>query len=197
MLSTKNLPFFKFFRQRLIARKVRSGIVPEGVSTDEIWEALKATRPIAAVEVFGFLYAKVFNKDGTLRKDMGLVGVKEVTTAFAEHLVDVMCSSGENLNEYTFHRMGSGSTAETDTETALVTSECTCLSGAGTHGATSNIYQCVCTLTATTTFGCREHALFDTVTSGHMLDRSLVTNIALETDDEVEWTYALTVNAGG
>jgi hypothetical protein len=67
---------------------------------------------------------------------------------------------------------------------------------AATHGASSNIYRTVGTLTAGSAYGCREHGVFNASTGGVLLDRSLVTNIDLNTDDVVTWTYELTVNAG-
>ncbi len=189
-------------RQRVIASQVRNGIVPKGVSTEDVWAALKATQPKNIVEVYGLLEAKVFNPDGSLKKDYGLVSVKEVTKAFVNRIVDVMCSSGQILNEFTFHGMGAASTAETDTETALGAEKGPRQDGEGnsTHGATSDIYKSIMTMTAASAFGCREHGVFDTLSdsgSGDMLDRSLVTNIELNTDDNVEWTYNLTVAKGG
>jgi len=39
--------------------------------------------------------------------------------------------------------------------------------------------------------------VFNASTGGTMLDRSVVTNIDLNTDDVVTWTYELTLTAGG
>lgn len=199
MLQKKIKKIVKFWKQRKVAALVRSGIVPQGVPTAEIFEALKATKPRSATEMFGFLSAKVYDKHGSLKQDLGLQSVKEITTVFAELLVDGMMDSGvcADLDHFNFHGMGAGSTAETDTETGLVAEKAVKQAGSQTHGATSNIYRSVKTMTATSAFGCREHGVFDTLTGGNLLDRSLVTNIALNTDDEVAWTYELTVNAGG
>ncbi len=186
--------------QKVIVNQVRNGIVPKDVDTKDIWNAFKAVLKSNQVEVYGTLEAKVFNPDGSLRKDYGLVSVKEVTETFVNRLVDAMCSSGEIVNEFTFHGMGAGSTAETDTQNSLVAEKGPRVSGAGSHGATSDIYKAIMTMTAASAFGCREHGLFDTLSdsgSGDMLDRSLVTNIELNTDDNVEWTYNLTVAKGG
>ena len=187
-------------KKREIGKLVRSGIVPEGVSQDEIFEALRDTRPGNAAEMFGFLSAKIQKTDGR-EIDYGLVSVKEVTSAFALHLVDAMVDSGNALEAFDQHKMGAGSTAETDTDTALVTQQVGAQAGTGdaarTHGSASNIYQTVGTLTAGSAYGCREHGVFNASTGGVLLDRSVVTNIDLNTDDVVTWTYELTVNAGG
>ena len=200
MLFANYIPGTKNWRQRKIAAQVRSGKVPVGVSKSDIWDALKATKPRASTEMFGFLYAKVQKNDGAMR-DYGLVSVREVTTVFAARLADAMCTSGDVIDNFNQHKMGAGSTAETSTETALVTAQAGAQGATGnaaaTHGATSNIYRTVGTLTAGSAYGCREHGVFNASTGGILLDRSVVTNIDLNTDDVVTWTYELTINAGG
>lgn len=198
MLLNKCQAYLEYWRLRKIAKQVRAGIVPKGVDKQRIFEALRVTRP-RAVEMFGFLEAKVFNPDGTLKRDAGLVSCREVTAAFAKVLVDGFAGSAAaaGLDDYFIHKMGSGSTAETDTQTALVAGQAGGADGSQTHGTSSQIYQTVATLTAGAALGCREHGIFNATTGGVMLDRSVVTNIDLNTDDIVTWTYSLTVNAGG
>lgn len=187
----------KNFKLRRIAREVRAGQVPKGVDQQTIFEALRLTRPRGVVEMFGFLTAKVHRPDGTLKRDYGLVSVREVTAAFSKRLVDAMATSGDAIEDFKHHKMGAGSTAETDTQTALITQQVGATLGTQTHGASSQIYETVGTITAGSAFGCREHGVFNASTGGIMLDRSVVTNIDLNTDDVVTWTYDLTVNAGG
>jgi hypothetical protein len=197
MLFRKNIPFLKYWRLRGIAKQVRAGSIPKGVDQQTIFEALRVTRPRAAVEFFGLLYAKVFHPDGTLKRDYGLVSVREVSAAFAKRLVDCLTTSGDALEDFKYHKQGSGSTAETDTETALVAAQSGAILGTQTHGTSSQIYHSVGTITAMTAYGCREHGVFNASTGGILLDRSVVTNIDLNTDDIVTWTYDLTCNAGG
>lgn len=198
------LSYFKkrmeYRKLKKIAAAVRAGRIPAGVTKSEIWDALKATKPRNPVEMFGFLSAKVTRTDGT-EKDYGLVSVREVTTNFAVHLVDAMLTSGDVIDDFNQHKMGAGSTAETSSDSALITQQVGAQGATGnaacTHGATSNIYRSIGTLTAGSAYGCREHGIFNASTGGTMLDRSVVTNIDLNTDDVVTWTYELTVNAGG
>lgn len=200
MLHAKDFPIIKSWRQRKIAKQVRKGYIPAGATKDEIWDALKATKPRNSTEMFGFLSAIVKRTDGST-KDYGLVSVREVTSAFAKRLVDGFTTSGDVIDNFNQHKMGAGSTAETDTQTALVTAQEGAQGATGnaaaTHGAASNIYRTVGTLTAGSAYGCREHGVFNASTGGILLDRSVVTNIDLNTDDVVTWTYELTVNAGG
>jgi len=191
----------EFRRKRKIAEQVRNGVLPAGVPKEDIWEALSATKPRNSAEMFGFLTAKCEDSKGNVKFDNRLVSVKEVTSAFAKKLVDAMVGSADIVNDFNQHKMGAGSTAETDTQTALVTPQAGAQAATGgaaaTHGATSQIYRSVGTLTAGSAYGCREHGVFNASTAGILLDRSVVTNIDLNTDDVVTWTYELTVNAGG
>ena len=202
MLRAKNFKIVKNWRQRKIAGQVRDGIFPKGVSKEEIWKALSATKKKNVAEMFGFLSAIAHNADGTLKKDYGLISIKEVTTNFAVRLVDALMTSGDIIDNFNQHKMGAGSTAETSADSRLadvfqVGAQGATGNAAATHGATSNIYRTIGTLTAGSAYGCREHGVFNASTGGIMLDRSTVTNIDLNTDDVVTWTYELTVNAGG
>ena len=198
MLRREGKSLLEYWRLKKIAKKVRAGILPKGVAKDRIFEALRITRP-NALEVFGFLEAKVFNPDGTLKQDVGLVSCRQVTAAFAKVLVDGMADStvAADLDHFAYHKMGAGSTAEAADQTALITQQEGATLGVQTHGASSQIYQTIGTITAGSVYGCREHGIFNASTGGTMLDRSVVTNIDLNTDDVVTWTYSLTVTAGG
>lgn len=196
-IPSKNIALFKTWRRNKIAAMVRKGMVPRGVSVEEIWAALRDTRP-NSMELFGFLSAKVYRADGTVQ-DLGLQSVRSITTAFTKKLVDGFANSTDaaDLSNYKFHGMGAGSTAEATSQTALVAESGIKVAGSQTHGANSEIYRSIITIAATTAFGCREHGIFNTLTGGTMLDRSVVTNITLNTGDEVAWTYDLTCNSGG
>lgn len=192
--------WLEYWKMKKVAAEVRAGRVPKGVDSDFVLRAMRATKPKNIMECLGCLYAKVERPDGTF-KDYGLVSVREVTSAFADHLVDCLTTSGDVLDNFNQHKMGAGSTAETSDQTALITQQVGAQGATGnaaaTHGDTSNIYQTVGTLTAGSAYGCREHGVFNASTGGTMLDRSVVTNIDLNTDDVVTWTYELTINAGG
>jgi len=199
MLRYKGISLMEYWKLRRIATKVRAGIVPDGVEPEEILRAMKLTKAKNVLEILGLTYAKVEKADGTF-KDYGLVSVREVTSAFADHVVDVLHSSGEQMNDFNQHKMGSGSTAETSTQTALVAAMSGAQDATGNAAATqpaTNQYRTIGTITASTAIEVREHGIFNASTGGIMLDRSVVTNISLNDDDVVTWTYELTVAAGG
>lgn len=192
--------FFRRKRLKRIAAAVRSGRVPHGVDTATVFEALRITQPKGRMEAFGLLNCRVFDKSGNLKQDCGLVGVREVTLEYVKHLVDGMMDSSVPIDVFNKHAMGDGSTAETDSQTGLINQIDGRAVGSQTHGASSNIYQSVATITAGSAYTAIEHGIFDSTGSGSdvMLDRTLVASPpTLATDDEVEWTYQLTVNAGG
>jgi len=182
-----------------IGKLVRAGKVPRGVDQDTVFKALRATKPTPnAVEVFGILSAHLQKTTGQ-EHDYGVVSVRKVTEAFTKRLVDALTDSAVTLAGFNQHKMGAGSTAEATADSDLITKQAGSQSGNATqtHGSSSSIYQSVGTLTAGSSYGCREHGLFNASTGGILLDRSVVTNIDLNTDDIVTWTYALTCTHGG
>lgn len=200
MWSLSKFNPFRKVRLWLIARKVRQGKVPQGVPVEKVFEALRETAPKNFMEAFGLLTCRVFDKHGNLKQDCGLVGVREVTDEFVEHLADAMMDSSVAMDNFHAHAMGDGSTAETQTQTALVNQVDGRNLGSQTHGATSNIYKSVATITAGSAYTAIEHGIFDTTGAGSdvMLDRTIVASPpTLATDDEVEWTYNLTISPGG
>jgi hypothetical protein len=173
--------------------------VPKGVSREEVFEALRKTRPKGALEMFGMLSAKHHDKEGKLIKDLGLVGVRKVTLEFAELLADAMTSSGASalIDDFSAHQQGDGSTAEASTDQTLVSAEDGRNIGSQTHGSSSNIYRSIATITATSAYTVIEHGIFNqtSTTGDYLLDRTkLGTPFTVATDDEVEWTYELTIN---
>ena len=91
--------------------------------------------------------------------------------------------------------MGTGSTAEAATQTALVTEVETRTAGTSsrvTTTTTNDTYQVVGTVTATATRAIQEAGLFDASTVGNMLVRALFTTINLANGDSIQFTFKLT-----
>lgn len=108
------------------------------------------------------------------------------------------------LENMKYHGLGTGSTAENQTDTALVTELTTEYTGnvraTGTTTETSaNIYSTVATNTLDGTPGAalREHGIFSASTVGVLLDRSVYGAITLSSGDSLQSTYNLTLTAGG
>ena len=199
MLQYQGKPIMEYWKLRGIAKQIRNGVLPKGVDQNTAFEALKLTRPKNALEMFGFLSAKIEKTDGTPVQDLGLVSCKKVTLAFAKRLVDALCTSGDVLDNFNQHKQGSASGPEASGDAALGLAQSGAQgvtgNAAATHGAGSVIYITVGTLTASTAYEIREHGVFNASTGGILLDRSLVTAIAVNTDDVVTWTYSLAVGS--
>ena len=194
MSSGKNIFKWGFLRrEHKIRKSVEAGIVPVGLNVIQITEALFKTRPKNNFEMFGFLNAKRI-RNGVV-KNFGLVSCQKVTQAFAAYLVDSMVASGSfPIDVFDYHGHGTGSSAESNTETTLVTEVDARSAGTPTN-PTTYVYQNIGTVTATGTHTIVEHGIFSAASNGTMLDRNLVDpTIDVVNNDEVVYTYQLTVN---
>ena len=95
----------------------------------------------------GRLYAEVVRVDGR-RQRLGLISTRVVTTAGVNYLVDAFQGTTEPEN-FKYHGMGTGNTAEAIGDTALVAEVETRATGTQLEGASANIYRTVGTITAT------------------------------------------------
>lgn len=139
-------------------------------------------------------------------EDYGVVGRKVVTDVGVGYIVDAFQNSVE-LENMKYHGLGTGSTAENQTDTALVTELTTEYTGnvraTGTtaEGASANIYSTVATNTLDGTPGgaLREHGIFSQAATGGgvLLDRTVFAAITLSSGDSLQSTYQLTLSANG
>ncbi len=180
---------------RKIRRQIECGILPEGVTLPQILEALRETKKLNTFEMFGFLSRKHTRGEKVLAD--GLVSCRLVTTAFAAYLVDSLQNSTTSpMDLFKYHAVGTGNTAEANTQTALVTEVESREIGTQVEGATANIYKSVATVAFTGTHSIAEHGLFTAASAGTMMDRSVFSPTDdVENLDEIEYTYQLTVVA--
>lgn len=139
----------------------------------------------------------VYRANGKV-ENLGVVCKKKVTGAFVTDIVSNMVTDTTAFGDYKYHDCGTGSTAEANTQTALVTP----FGGARVAGtqvaggtATAPTYTSVATISFTSTLSIVEHAVFNASTSGTMLDRSLFTAVNVVNGDSIQFTYVLTINA--
>lgn len=139
------------------------------------------------------------------RIELGLAGVRVVTTAGVGFLVDALQGSVEP-ELLRFHGLGEGTTAEnsadTDLETELTTeyvSDNVRATGTLTEGASANIFRTVGTNTVDGAAAVTEHGIFSDadVGQGVLLDRTVFSVVNLAASDGLESTYELTIAAGG
>jgi hypothetical protein len=127
-------------------------------------------------------------------EDLGWLANALVTDAFVSEIVDELVSTtGTEFADFDFHEVGTSATAENNNQTALVaTSGIARATGAPTDADPD--YVNVATITADATETWEEHGIFNNSTSVAMMDRNLTGGQAVNSSDQVEYSYTLTVN---
>lgn len=152
----------------------------------------------------GSLYLKPIYANGEYL-DLGLVGLKVVTTVGAGYVVDAWQNSVE-LEDMKYHGLGTGSTAEAVGDTALGTeltteysTDNTRATGTTAEGASANIFSTVATNTFDASVLLREHGLLSQAATGGgvLFDRTVFALISLDSGDSLQSTYQWTMATGG
>ena len=155
---------------------------------------------VPALEIHTLLTIKHMRKGDVLSTQQ--VHNRVITDAFVEAIVDAMVATNDtdtvltDFNDFQWHASGTGTTAEAQTQAILDTEVESRVSGTKAEGTTAEIYKSVATVTYTGTHTLREHAVFNKVSGGIMLDRTLFAAVSVVLDDKVEFTYEVTFTAG-
>lgn len=161
------------------------------------WLAKMWTRLTGIPTLTSELKIRLQRADGTV-VDYGRVSFRVVTTAFVNFMVDQLQTETSEWGDFKYHDSGVGTTGaavgDTDIETTDGESRATGNQG---EGASANIYQSVGTISYTTTKAITEHGLFSQTTGTTLLDRHTFTAINVVNGDSIQFTYELTVSAGG
>jgi hypothetical protein len=165
---------------------------------------IAAAKAMGIGHVYGALFITVTRGNGEV-VPYGLASLRVVTDVGVGYIVDAFQNSVE-LENMKYHGYGTGATAESASQTALVTelttqyaSDSTRPTGTTTEGATANIYRTVATLSPDTggTIAITEHGIFSASSSGVMLDRSVFSAVNLVAgSDSMTTTYDLTFPSG-
>lgn len=150
----------------------------------------------------GQLWVTVFRANGDV-EDYGLASLRVVTDSGVAYIVDAFQNLTE-LENLKFHGVGTGSTAEAASQTALVTESTTALNPDSTRAtgstteAAANIYRTVGTVTFDASAAITEHGIFSQAATGGgtMLDRSVFSAINVASADSIQTTYDFTVTSG-
>jgi hypothetical protein len=120
-----------------------------------------------------------------------------VTDAFVAFVVDQLQTETSEFGDFKFHDSGTGTNAENATDTALQT-PCGEARDTGSQeeGATANIYKTIATHTYAGTFAITEHGVFSQATGATLMDRSVFSAINVESSDQIQFTYQLTLTSG-
>ena len=167
-----------------------------------LWR-VKITEFLGLPNFYGKVYLTLIKANGQ-KVDYGLVSYRVVTDTGVAAIVDAFQNIVE-LEEFKYHGIGTGISAEAVTQTALVTeltssytTDDTRATGTTEEGTNGNIFKSVATNNVDGTVALREHGIFNNATSGSgtMLDRTLFAAINLSSGDSIETTYELTFAAG-
>lgn len=157
------------------------------------------------LRAIGHLWGRVIRLDGTA-VDLGLMSCRVVTDTGVAFIVDAFQGLVEP-EAMRYHGLGTGTTAEAATQTALVTELTTQYSTAntrptGTLGEKSGdakTYETTATITVGAAVAATEHGIFSQAATGGgvMLDRSVFTVVNLASGESLQATYQLTFPSGG
>lgn len=179
-----------------LARQLRKGKVPRGrtISAQEAIDAITSSYRGVMGEIWGVLSCIVTHADGSVT-DYGCISVQKITTAFRDRMVAAMQNSTTSpMDVFKYHGCGTGVTAESNSQTALVTEVGSRVSG--TQSApSSDVYQTIATLTPGNTYAITEHGIFSASSAGVLMDRSLFSAINVVAADTIQFTYQATFNA--
>jgi len=164
------------------------------------WLAEYVGTPIAhklgLLLAIGKLEAVVTKRDGT-KINYGVLSRRVVTNAFVAFVVDQLQTETSVFGDFKYHDSGVGTTAENAADTAIETTDGESrATGTQTESAT-NAYRSVGTIAYTTTKAITEHGLFNDPTAGTLMDRSVFSAINVVNGDSIQFTYTLTLTAGG
>lgn len=127
----------------------------------------------------------------------GVVSRRVVTNAFVAFVVDQLQTETSVFGDFKFHDSGVGTTAEAAGDTGIETTDGESrATGTQTESAT-NAYRSVGTISYTTTKAITEHGLFNDASAGTLMDRSVFSAINVVNGDSIQFTYTLTLTAGG
>ena len=178
-----------------VREAVVSGVVPPGLTLEEIIACLRESKGHNIFEMFGFL-SRTHKRNGVVIAD-GIVSCMLVTQGFAQYLIDsLQDSTTYPMDAFKYHALGTGTTAEANTQSTLVTEVESRVVGTQIEGATAFIYKTVATFVFTGSHAISEHGIFSASSGGIMMDRSILSPVdnVLNTD-EIEYTYQLTAAA--
>ena len=134
----------------------------------------------------------------------GVLSRRVVTSAGVAKLVDGLDGSDE-IDDFDFHGVGTGTTAEDAGDTALVTESTTILTADSTRATgtpsqpSANIFRSTGTVSFDGSGAITEHGIFDQAATGGgvLLDRSVFSAINVASGDSIQFQYSLTLNSGG
>lgn len=161
-----------------------------------VFVGVPLARLFGITTAFGKLEAMVIRRDGT-RINYGVLGYRVVTTAFVAFVVDQLQTETSVFGDFKYHDSGVGTTAENSADTAMETTDGESRATGTQTESAANAYRSVGTISYTTTKAITEHGLFNDASAGTLMDRTVFSAINVVNGDSIQFTYTLTLTAGG
>lgn len=147
--------------------------------------------------MLGCLRAVLIRANGE-RVNYGLVSTQVVTTAFVNFVVDQLQTETSQFGDFKYHDSGVGTTGAAEGDTDIETTDAEDrATGTQIEGASANIYKSVGTIAYTTSKAITEHGLFSQASGTTLMDRHVFAAINVVNGDSIEFSFELTVTAGG
>lgn len=153
-------------------------------------------RAVGLMTAYGKLEAVLVKADGS-KVNYGLLGYRVVTTAFVSFLVDQLQVDSTEVGDFKYHDSGVGTTAEANGDTAIETTDGESRATGTQTESAATAYRSVGTISYTSTKAITEHGLFSQSTGGTLMDRTVFSAVNVVNGDSIQFTYTLTVSAGG
>ena len=192
----------------LTPRKISGKTAPLSWKLSNVlrWSYIKSfigvTVARALAKAFGIMTAygeltAVLTKANGDTINYGVLSRRVVTNAFVAFVVDQLQTETSVFGDFKYHDSGVGTTAEAAGDTGIETTDGESrATGTQTESAT-NAYRSVGTISYTTTKAITEHGLFNDSSAGTLMDRSVFSAINVVNGDSIQFTYTLTLTAGG
>lgn len=145
---------------------------------------------------YGKLEARLIRGNGEVI-NYGVLSYRVVTNAFVNFLAAQLVTDTTEVGDFKFHDSGVGTTAENVADTAMETTDGENRATGNQTNPTSPTYRSVGTISYTTTKAITEHGVFSQATAATLLDRSVFSAINVVSGDSIQFTYTLTLTAGG
>lgn len=164
-------------------------------------ELIEAAREVLVGEAR--LYGRLYHQGRWYQ--LGLLSRKVVTNAGVNAIVDAFQNLFE-LENFKYHALGTGTAAESASDTALQSElttqynpDNTRATGTLGEGSSANIFKTVGTNSFDGSAAITEHGVFNQAATGGgvLLDRSVFAAINVVSGDQLQSTYELTLSAGG
>ena len=137
----------------------------------------------------------IFTHDG-VHYDLGVLGRRVVTTVGVNYLATAFINTvePETIN---YHSSGTGVAAEAIGDVALGTDSGVARATGAQSNPVAGQYRSIATQSYVSALAITEHGIWSAAAAGTLWDRTVFAAVNVVSGDAIQFTYTLTINAGG